>query len=307
MAQQPTNTDHPDMDHFDVSMLTKHFSRLERVIESCPVKIYAASYNKHPWPYRLQHVGECSPASFSTSQHRILDSGFKDEGVTNEHVLSEAVRRDATQVVAKDYLAVDGRSREAAQRKTTESIKEFIAHHDPNIHPSAWVPLQPPYADHYRVVADLVEDSHLPHRYMLGGLADRLTTDSEQIAQCESFNRVADPDHERHGLGWGPTPQIVNYIRKNPNALDSIDTSSTSQCIRNGRIMNKRWEQSDFDHIRGKYVDVIGGTAEIWMLIQATHTMSEFSGDASADQSTLFNFQPSDTDGGQSTTGGSSE
>lgn len=171
------------MNWFDSQRLTMFFAELERVFERCPVRIVAASYNAHPWPYRLQHVGEVTPSTFNWSNCRILDSGKDNPEKTNEDVLAKAEQLDVDEVVAKDYPR--------DQDRTTESIREFARLHDPTRHGDAWLPLQPPYADHYPEVKAIVDSTHLEPRYMLGGLAGADTT--TQLDELRAFYDVAPP------------------------------------------------------------------------------------------------------------------
>jgi len=254
--------------YFEEEKLTDYFAYFEAVIDRCPVRLVAASYNKHPWPYRLQHAGECYDASFKWGNVRILDSGFNNPDITNRDVLEKAVERGATEVVAKDYVG----DREA----TTESLKEFIELHDPDEHPVAWVPLQPPYDEHYRDVRELVENSHLQPRYMLGGLAREST--EERIEQLLAFREVAGRGPVVHGLGWGLQDELVELIRAEPWVLDSLDNSTPSKCIQHGdTILDAKWNERDFDFLKGEYRDAIGGLGELLMWFQAAHRLTPFS------------------------------
>lgn len=271
-----------DLDIFDASLSLGYLRRLEVLLDACPVAIYAASSLKHPWPYRLQNAAECYPASFWRSQDRILDSAI-GEDLSNEEVLDRAVERHATAVVSKDHLH--------DQAATTESIRSFVECHDPDRHPRAFVPLQPPYDEHIQTVYPIVEDSHLEHRYMLGGLVG--AHPERRVDELLAFRSVVGQDPIVHGLGWGLDDTLVAAIRDAPRLLDSVDNSSPAQAVQNDQILDKHWSATSCSHVDGKYQNAVGGAFEFAMLVQATHRLTEYNDDAvySGEQSNLGEFQ----------------
>ena len=269
-AQHPDDfrADESELDTFDAGLALGYFRRLEVLLDACPVTIYAASSLKHPWPYRLQNAAECYPASFWRSQDRILDSAIGHD-LTNEEVLSHAVERHATAVVAKDHLH--------DQQATTESIREFLDLHDPDVHPRAYIPLQPPYDEHVETVYPIIEASHLDHRYMLGGLAGGSPED--RIDELLAFRDAVGEEPTAHGLGWGLDDRLVQTVREEPALLDSVDNSSPSQAVQNGQVLDKHWQARDCPNVDGQYQNTVGGTWEFAMLVQATHRLTEFNDD----------------------------
>ncbi|WP_256392792.1 hypothetical protein [Natronoarchaeum rubrum] len=284
MSEGPTSgidrygrqANHPDefratadeIETFDGGLALGYLRRLEVLLDACPVRIYAASSLKHPWPYRLQNAAECYPASFWRSQDRILDSAIGKD-LSNEEVLDHAVERHATAVVAKDYLH--------DPEATTESIRKFVDLYDPDVHPRAFVPLQPPYDEHVAKVYPLVEESQLDHRYMLGGLAT--ASPSERIDALLAFRREIGEEPIAHGLGWGLDDELVATIRDEPTLLDSVDNSSPSQAAQNGQVLDKHWQARDCPNVDGKYQNSVHGAFEFAMLVQATHRLTEFNDD----------------------------
>lgn len=260
--------DPDELDVFDPGLVLGYFRRLEVLLDACPLDIYAASSLKQPWPYRLQNAAECYPASFWRSQERILDSAI-GEDLSNEDVLAHAVERHATAVVAKDYLH--------DQATTTESIREFVDAHDPDRHPRAYIPLQPPYDEHVTEVFPIVEESHLEHRYMLGGLAN--ADPARRIDELLAFRTEVGDDPVAHGLGWGLDDDLVATLREEPGLLDSVDNSSPSQAVQNDQILDKHWRAKDCRHVDGRYQNAVGGTFEFAMLVRAAHRLTEFNDD----------------------------
>lgn len=235
-----------------------------------------------------------------------LDGGFD--------VLEESVEKRATYVVAKDYmpfniyhdLADKGRlsdeqigvveDLESEYRDnveaTTESIREFLQVHDPDEHPEAFIPLQPPYGEHYREVAPLVEESHVSERYMLGGLKDAST--EERIEGLLEFRKVAGEEPVAHGLGWGLSTKLVKVLREEPGLLDSVDNSRTSQ-IRNGKITDSEWKSHRISTVSGKFMNTVNGSWEFAMLASQGHRLTSYHSDLeesedSPDQSGLGDF-----------------
>ncbi|MFA9418002.1 hypothetical protein [Natrinema sp. HArc-T2] len=288
-----------DLEYFDPELVLGYFQRLEMILEKCPVDIYAASSLKHPWPYRLQKYGECAPASFWRSQHRILDSNIIDPEVTNEEILEEAVKKDATAVVAKDYLpfnlygrdfdmeALTGELNHAAA--TTKSIKEFIELHDPDVHPPAYIPLQPPYVEHIKEIRGMIQDSHLEERYMLGGLKD--ANPKKRISEAESLRDKIGEEPVLHGLGWGLSDTLVEALRRNPGLIDSVDNSGPSQAILNEGLLDKHWQKQPFGLVEGQMRNSVAGAFEFGILLQATHRLTEYNADFNTEQKSISDYQ----------------
>lgn len=294
------------MSYFDPELIAGFFHRIELILDACPIDIYLASSNAHPWPFRLQHYGEVNHAAFHSSPTQILDSEINNPGISNKDILLKAVEFDATYVVVKDYLPFDqydyGNLSEDEQQTlddlmsrygdgveaTTASIQEFADLYDPALHPTPFIPLQPPYDEHYREVAPIVEKSELPARYMLGGLKD--AGPQRQIRQLHAFRDVAGPEPVAHGLGWGLQPSMVSEIRENPQLLDSIDNSTPNRGYRNGKMVDKNWQTKDWDHPKGTWATVVGGVAEMLQLLSVAHRLTEFSGDVDEMQSGLVDF-----------------
>lgn len=287
--------DSTDLEYFDGGLALGYLRRLEVLLDASPVDIYAASSLKHPWPYRLQNIKECYPSSFWRSQNRILDSAILAPEYSNREILETADSRHATAVVAKDYLPFDAYDYDELSDEqvavlqrlddtyqdnraaTTDSIREFAALYDADTHPPAYIPLQPPYDDHYQTVRSIVESSDLDHRYMLGGLAQ--ADPSERIDHLLDFRDVAGPEPEAHGLGWGLDDELVAVIRDEPDLLDSVDNSSPQNAIRNDKVLNKHWQATDCVHVDGIYRNTVSGAWEFAMLVQATHRLTDYNDD----------------------------
>jgi hypothetical protein len=273
-----------DLEHFDPDLVLGYFWRLEMILGDCPIDIYAASSLKHPWPYRLQKAGDCAPASFWRSQNRILDSNIMDPELTNEEILKESIEKEATAVVAKDYLpfdVYDNRQYDLPEitgaptykEATAQSIQEFIELHDPEKHPPAYIPIQPPYKDHIGEIRDMVQDSHLSERYMLGGLKDK--SPEERIHQAKELRDLVGTEPHLHGLGWGLSDTLVKELRVNRDLIDSVDNSGPSQAILNDGLLDKHWQEKPFGLVEGDARNSVAGIFEFGMLLQAAHRLTE--------------------------------
>ena len=288
-----------DLEYFDPHLVLGYFYRLELILDECPVDIYAASSLKHPWPFRLQKYGECAPASFWRSQHRILDSNIIDPAVTNEDVLAEAIKKKATAVVAKDYLPFNlydrqqydmGKLTESSNHieATTKSIADFISQHDPSKHPKAYIPLQPPYAEHIKKIRPLVQDSHLDERYMLGGLKG--ASPKKRISEAESLREEIGDEPILHGLGWGLSDTLVEAIQNNPDLIDSVDNSGPSQAVLNGKLLDKHWKTQPFALVEGEMRNSVAGSFEFGILLQAAHRLTKYNNDFNTEQKSLDDY-----------------
>ena len=293
---------HADTDElrlFHPNLVLGYYRRLETILDACPLDIYAASSLKQPWPYRLQNAAECYPASFWRSQHRILDSAIMAPELSNRDVLDHAIERHATAVVAKDYLPFAAYENEQLQHvpdatdnveATTESIRDFAERYDAERHPPAYIPLHPPYDDHVRAVYEIVEDSGLEHRYMLGGLKD--ATPERRIDELLALRAEVGDGPVAHGLGWGLSDELVAVLRDEPELLDSVDNSGPSQAIQNDKVLDKHWRANDCAQVDGQYQNAIGGAFEFAMLLSGAHRLTEFNDDYDgiAEQQSLGDF-----------------
>lgn len=302
IAEEPEDfyADLDDLEHFHPKLVLGYFERLELILEKCPVDIYAASSLKHPWPFRLQKFGECAPASFWRSQHRILDSNIIDPEATNKDILEEAVKKKASAVVAKDYLPfhlydyqefdmeeLTGESNH--KDATTRSLREFIKLHDPEQHPKAYIPLQPPYSEHIKEIRPLVRDSHLEERYMLGGLKD--AKPKKRISEAEALREEIGDEPTLHGLGWGLSDTLVQALRKNENLIDSVDNSGPSQAVLNEELLDKHWKSRPFKLVEGEMRNSVAGLFEFGILLQAAHRLTEYNADFNTEQKSISDYQ----------------
>ena len=191
-------------------------------------RVFVASAMPTGYPYKLQKPSTISARVRETADCFIMDSGIGDD-VSNREVIELAIEHDADYVVAKDYLH--------KQDKTTDSIREFVdifSEYDCDITPL--IPLQPPFAKHYR---DVPEFDH----YVLGGMATEDIGTDQQIRWIRDFRRVA-PDVYAHGLGVGGGIEFVRKVA-GTGLLDSIDCSTPEQAAMFGKVLNETLQQQE--------------------------------------------------------------
>lgn len=108
---------------------------------------------------------------------------------------------------------------------------------------------------------------------MLGGLKD--AGPKRRIDELLAFRAEVGECPVAHGLGWGPSDQLVALLRDDPDLLDSLDNSGSSQALQNGRIVDKHWQSRPFAVVdEGQYQNVTMGTFEFANLVQAVHRLT---------------------------------
>lgn len=201
----------------------------ERVAE-CPIDVFVASNMPYKYPYKLVKPEHATPQVAASCDTLIMDSGIGDE-ITNREVLGLADKFDADFVVAKDYLH--------EQRKTTESIREFLdLHQDHPCRATPLIPLQPPHFEHY-------QDFPNQYHYLLGGMAFDYST-REIITQVEKFRSTAGKSPYVHLLGVGANSKLMDYLARNPDYVQSLDCSTPEQCAINSKIYDVSLDQQDY-------------------------------------------------------------
>lgn len=198
-------------------------------------KVFVASAMPTSFPRKLQKPSTIRSAVRDTADEFIMDSGIGDD-VTNEEVLDLAREHNADWIVAKDYLH--------DQAKTSDSIKDFVAHY--RNHPceaTPMIPLQPPFDEHFQEHPDY-------DHYVLGGMAMQEIDLQQKLEWIRDFRRIA-PNVYAHGLGVGGGIEFVRRIAPE-GLLDSIDCSTPEQAAQFGKVLNERLRQEQVRVINGE-------------------------------------------------------
>jgi len=189
---------------------------LRRLVDEAYLDLYLSAVDgaRVYWPWRMQPVHEANKRYRNACESYIVDSSFKDPGITNEDVLDTAAKLDAEAAVLADVY----QDKDATVRGVLDGLELADDHHyDGDI----MVPLQAPHVECYRELegqADL---------YAIGGVKD--ASDTEKIVAAKAVRAVAGPDLHIHGLGFGVTDRVVDAVRTQPELLDSIDYSTPVQ------------------------------------------------------------------------------
>lgn len=190
----------------------------------CPIDIYVASAMPYPYPYKLVKPRHVERRVVDSCDTLIMDSGIGDD-TTNADVLELAKKYDADFVVPCDELH--------DQETTTERVREFMdLYEDSDCRAIPFVPLQPPYDEHYRDLPDF-------HYYMLGGIAFDYSP-REQVAEIQRFRRAAGPEPYAHALGVGGSMTTVRAIANDPGVVQSVDCSTPEQAAINGSVLDSK-------------------------------------------------------------------
>lgn len=196
---------------------------LRRLVDEAYVDLYLSANDgaRIYWPWRMQPVHEASKRYRNACERYIVDSSFRNEDITNEDVLTTAVRMNAEAAVLADvYQDKDA---------TVEAILDGLDLADDHEYDGDLiVPLQAPHDECY---AELEGQADI---YAIGGVKD--SPDATKVAAARSVRAAAGPDVHIHGLGFGPTDAIVDAVREDPTLLDSVDYSTPVQNANLGSV-----------------------------------------------------------------------
>jgi hypothetical protein len=158
----------------------------------------------------------------------MMDSGIRNDDITNEDVLDAAETYGADYVIPKDYLN--------DQYKTTQSVHEFLdIYRSHSCDAEYLIPLQPPHDRHF-------EDFKQYDTFALGGIAKK--PPSAQLDYIRKFRDVAGDDVYVHILGLGASRELIDAFRTDPGFVDSIDTSTPVNAPKHGEIPDATFIQN---------------------------------------------------------------
>lgn len=201
-------------------------------VDACPIDVYIASNMPYEYPYKLVKPEHVSRGIAASAETLIMDSGIKNDEITNTDVLDLAAQYDADMVVAKDYLH--------DQERTTESIEQFLtAWESHECRATPLIPLQPPHHEHYTQIDG-------QYHYLLGGMAFGWET-SQIIDAVQKFRTVAGTGPYLHLLGVGANGKLMDFLARNPGMVQSIDCSTPEQCAINSKIYDTSLQQQDYE------------------------------------------------------------
>lgn len=213
----------------------KHVNNLS---QDAVVDIYLSGGNgRIYWPNRLQPAkrGDSTPSVRESCQQYMLDSGFKDGGVSMEQLIEMTYERQPEYVIPNDTVNTPDVAMRTAVEETAEKVAAFLDKIDEAAFPATLlIPLQPPHDFHYAYLHEHYPRQVRRGHFALGGMKNK--TPEEQIAHIKQFRRVAGYDAYVHGFGLGASRQLIEELRENPALLDSVDFSTPQIHSRSGRI-----------------------------------------------------------------------
>ena len=186
--------------------------RIDEMKPHWPVEVYlSASDSCHVhWPYRMAGLDECYPRYVEDADKFIVDSEFDDPSKTNKHALDKAHDLGAEVVVLEDvYQDFDG-----TVNKLLEG-REMVDDHD--FDGEVIYPLQEPHVECWKEIGE-------PEMVGIGGIKDDHA--SEKVRVTQKVRDGVGSSVWIHGLGFGPTDELIRAIRKDADLIDSIDSQS---------------------------------------------------------------------------------
>jgi len=185
----------------------------------------------YEYPYKLVKPAHVSRGIADSAETLIMDSGIKNDDVSNSDVLDLAATYNADMVVAKDYLH--------EQDRTTNSIQQFLDQWEQHsCRATPLIPLQPPHHEHYREIDG-------QYHYLLGGMAFGWET-PQIIDAVQKFRDEAGSGPYLHLLGVGANGKLMDFLARNPGMVQSIDCSTPEQCAINSKIYDTSLEQQSY-------------------------------------------------------------
>lgn len=162
--------------------------RMTEIIEACPIKVFLASFTWEAFvPFRLVNVNTIRKAPIEHSTELILDSGVRDDTVTNQQVIDCALKYEegVDWVLPKDYPN--------DRERTVESVLDFFKRAPDSVKAKVIVPLQgvdgPDYLRCWREIqqgAGLSDDTYVAFGGIAGSditrVASMRTTQQKKVA-----------------------------------------------------------------------------------------------------------------------------
>jgi hypothetical protein len=191
---------------------------LRRLVDNAHIELVLSasggSGGRVYWPWKMNPPKEALQRMRNSCEKYIIDSDPLDDSVTTKDVLDCAHNHNAEVASLQDvYQDKD---------KTVDSLLRGLKMYDSHAFDGdLLLPLQEPYVECWEELGEPTE-----HLLGIGGLKDG--TPKERIKATNQLRNAIGSDGWIHGFGWGVNG-IADYIRDNPNALDSVDYSTPVQ------------------------------------------------------------------------------
>lgn len=190
---------------------------IEKITRVCPVDLYLSVNGgaaRGWWPWRMEPVHQATASAVQRSDTYILDSSIQHEEIGNQETLDTAHELGADYVVLADVW----QDFDATVDRLLDGLN---LHADHPCEATPILPLQPPHGECYQELGG----QH--HVFAIGGVKD--ATAHEKIQACEDVREVAGPAPHLHGLGFGFSDSVAKHLARQPDLLDSCDSSTAGQ------------------------------------------------------------------------------
>lgn len=218
------------------------------IIERSPVTVYSSTSTAMlEYPYILGRPSMKSPTLSDQASHYIMDSDIGNDDVTNTDVYEAALSVDADVVVPSDVIGDT-----SASTSSIVEMVEMVDDDDMNV----ILPLQSDdrltRREHYNELKmRLYERGYNIDEHIVGVGGVRDVPVQEQIETCFNIRRAVGEDTEIHAFGCGVHHEWVVALRRYPNLVDSVDTTTVFRTVNNQSVFDSRMETHRHDMPRG--------------------------------------------------------
>lgn len=227
----------------------------DQIIKGAPVNIYTATpIAMLEYPYVLGTPTERRPTSAKKSDSYIFDSGIGKDISTTE-ILKNARELDANYVVPKDIIG--------NPKETTDNIiKAINKKNNMNINIPLIYPLQSDdttnRVEHYKILSDKLSNFGIDieeETVAIGGIRDYSV--DKQVLEAAKIRDGIGKKVDIHAFGCGSHKDWIVAIRKWPEIVDSMDTSTPQMNLNNGTVKDASMDSHSHFIPRGKNSTVL--------------------------------------------------
>lgn len=224
--------------------MNKGLAERVKISSHAPINVYISSGNgRFFWPYRLQPVHESYPGGRRQCLSYILDSGFRTpDEITDADIIERAQELNASYLIPNDEPG--------DIRTTCERVQQFLNRvRESQLSANVFIPLQPPYQEHYRLLEQEYPEQARRSRFCLGGIKD--WDPDRQLDALKQAREAIGWNAHFHALGLGGSLRLIRGFRDNPGIIDSLDMSTPEKLVNSGQLADRSWEPTDFNLPRG--------------------------------------------------------
>lgn len=303
------SVDESEGDEHDI--YARELDEREDLIEACPFEIYVSSINpRWGYPYKLMPYTEARPGVRDSSRMCFIDSGYSQIGSMSD-ILTAAQDIGATGIIPPDMTpAIEGYEDLDAKTHAYEVKDHYWEFVRSDFEGDIYLPLHPPFDEftyelgHYDpgYVLGLKDDpafdypktdeelemylagrAHYSETYDLTKAADGVAVGGlrglsvdERIEGIREVYHGVGRDTKIHALAPGTELEMIRFLRKNPQMVDSIDLSTPETAPANGKIPDATWHQHKHLFPPGTNSTTVRGMASTMIAIQLNFMLGPF-------------------------------